>query len=132
MVDGRLYQNSLTGLGAGHGDQVEADHHPREKGEILLPDAPTVESFHSPLDHGAEFSGFVAVAKATVIHPLPQGLHDGRRSGKVHVRHPEGQNVLVVHAPLDAIGAAPFDGIVEGEDFGGVVSVQGVTPRKQA
>jgi hypothetical protein len=55
------------------------------------------------------------IAEYRLLKALVQRLEHSRRRGKVHVGHPQRQDILPgVFAPLDRVRPSPVDNLVEG------------------
>jgi hypothetical protein len=53
------------------------------------------------------------IAVDRVVHTPPQSLDDCRRDGKIHIRHPHGQLILLGEVPLEAAGIPTLEELIE-------------------
>ncbi len=117
-VDGRFDEHLVARRTDRVTRQVEPAHDAREEEYLVRLDAPTVQLGQPLLDHLAEAVRRLSIPKDAVSDALLQRADDRLRRGEIHVGHPQGQHVLVVTAPLDAVRVAAVDDVVKVKEHG--------------
>ncbi len=93
---------------------VEPRHQPRQPDDPLRFDRPVVLAFKVSEHRLRQRRPRPAIAEDAVLDAPPQCGQHRRRRGKIHVRHPQRQDVATgIPAPLDRVGTTPVRRRVE-------------------
>ena len=93
MVDGRLNENFVAGLGEVVDHQADAFLHARHEVKLLAAQTQAVTALHPSHDRVPELGGGGGVAEDGVVEAAAQGFGDFGAHGKAHVGNPQGREV---------------------------------------
>ena len=94
MIDGRLDNHLLVLLHKDVDGHADALHDARDIGEPFALHLPLVMVVNPLDDAGPQLIGHHCIAKERMLQALTQGVRDKLRRFKVHVGHPQGQQVI--------------------------------------
>ncbi len=112
-IDGRLNQHAVPGTRKKLKGEVKGRYHAGHEKDLIFKDVPPIKPFEPFPDNPYEFLSRHGIPEDTMVRPFMEGFHDGFGRNKIHIRHPQGNNIVAIPFPFDAARAPSLDNLVE-------------------